>query len=395
MKKEILSFLALLLTVTACAGTPQTEEKPAETPVVRTEEEKLTELGSPQEQTLEEQVYQNLVEEIDNEKYFIETVQVREVSQEYVDDLKANAKSNIYFGHSLAEVADSFDGNKFVFTADEEGHTTVEEFQEYTDPYEGAILDTAIGGGLLLACVTVSAVTAPGAVAASPAISVILAASAKTGLTAGASGAAIAGLTTWLVEGAKTGDFPAAGPEALKSAANGFKLGAITGVITGGAAKTLDLKHAAKNLTMNEAALIQKESKYSSDLIRTLSSMDEYKIYKDSGLKEVTLGGRKVLMSSDINMSLQDKNGLANLERCRLGKPPVDADGISIELHHVGQANDGPLAMLTKSQHTGSGNNCVLHPMACSADKASEINRPEFEKIKSEIWKALAEMYTK
>lgn len=391
MKKGILSLLVLLLSVTACTGASHAEGNSPESHAQTTEEKKQIEIASLQELTPSEQVYQNLVDEIDNEKYFIETVQVTEVSQEYIDELKANTKKNIYFGHTLEEVAGRFDGNKFVFTSDEEGRTTVEEFQEYSDPYEGVILDTAIGGGLILASVTVSAVAAPGA----PAISMILAASAKTGLTMGTSGAVVAGLTTWLVEGTKTGDFPAAGPEALKNAASGFKWGAITGVITGGASKALDLKYAAAKLTMNEAAKIQKESKYSSDLIRTLSSMDEYKIYKDSGLKEVTLGGHKVLLSSDINMSLQDKNGLANLERCRLGKPPVDADGISIELHHVGQANDGPLAMLTKSQHTGSGNNCVLHPMACSADKASEINRPEFEKIKSEIWKALAEMYTK
>ena len=64
------------------------------------------------------------------------------------------------------------------------------------------------------------------------------------------------------------------------------------------------------------------------------------------------------------------------------GKAPLDSAGKSFELHHIGQKNDGTLAILTRSEH----DNAALHGYV----KQSEIDRPAFNTIREEFWKAMA-----
>ena len=58
-----------------------------------------------------------------------------------------------------------------------------------------------------------------------------------------------------------------------------------------------------------------------------------------------------------------------------------------MELHHIGQSMDPPLAELTPEEHRGKENFSVLHDLT----RDSEINRPEFDKEKDHYWRARAQ----
>lgn len=129
---------------------------------------------------MEDKVYTELVAELNNEGYFIENVQAIYISKEYLDELSYNSQENIFFGYKLSELDECFAGTRYVFALDENGQTTVKEFEKYDDTYERVLKNVAIGAGVILLCVTVSAVT--GGLGA-PAVSMIFAASAKTAAT--------------------------------------------------------------------------------------------------------------------------------------------------------------------------------------------------------------------
>jgi hypothetical protein len=102
---------------------------------------------------------------------------------------------------------------------------------------------------------------------------------------------------------------------------------------------------------------------------------------------DMEIGGRRALIRSDINVNLVDMSdgptrGLTNQQRMERGLPPLDRSGNAIELHHIGQRMDGPLAELTSVEHRSTGNMGELHP-----NKTSEIDRATFEKEKSQYWR--------
>ncbi|MBU0906404.1 MAG: HNH/ENDO VII family nuclease [Firmicutes bacterium] len=96
--------------------------------------------------------------------------------------------------------------------------------------------------------------------------------------------------------------------------------------------------------------------------------------------------GREVLTRTDIDLDATDVFGRTNLQRMEEGLSPL-VNGEPIELHHIGQEMDGPLAELTPLEHRGPGNYSVLHEVG----KESEINRTLFNAEKEAHWKARAE----
>ena len=168
------------------------------------------------------------------------------LSKEYIEELEYNSKQNIYFGYSLSELNEQFQGKKYVFTLDENGSTVVKEFEKYDDSYiAGMLKDVAIGTGVLLFCVTVSIVSAG---AGAPAVSLIFAASAKTGATMALSGGAISALTEGAITGFQTGDFQKAIQAAEVGAARGYKIGAISGALIGGAQEGIKIFKSGKEV---------------------------------------------------------------------------------------------------------------------------------------------------
>lgn len=123
------------------------------------------------------------------------------------------------------------------------------------------------------------------------------------------------------------------------------------------------------------------------EVIDAIGSEAEARIYEDANLEPAEVNGKDALIRTDIDYDQKDAFGNTNLERMKMGKAPLDANGRPIELHHIGQKPDSPLAELTCSEHRGNGNDNVLH----NKQKESEINREDFDKERKEYWKARAE----
>lgn len=312
---------------------------------------------------VEDLVYSETIDALNSEDYVVENVSAVYISKEYIEELSYNSQSNIYFGYTLDELDALFEGTRYIFTLGDDGQTGVQELQEIADTDTDTILkNVAIGTGVILVCVTVSVVS--GGIGA-PAVSMIFAASAKTATLFALSSGGIGAVSAAIVRGYQTGDMNEALQAAALSGSEGYKWGAFTGAISGGVTETLGLYGATfKGLTMNEAAVIQKESKWPLSIIKNISSMAEYEHYKEIGLTVELINGNPALIQAiDLNYEseLAGKT-VTNLERMRQGYAPINpATQTAYELHHVGQAVDSPLAILTEPQHRSGYSNGILH----------------------------------
>ena len=332
---------------------------------------------------IEDALYEEHVTNIDSDDYYIENIETSYISKEYLDELEYNSKQNVFFGYTLAELDEQFQGEKYVFTLNENGETVVQPFEKYDDTYIKALKNFAIGTGVILVCVTVSALTA-----GAPAVSLIFAASAKGGAISALSGGTLSGGVSGVLTYIKTGDIE----EALKSAAsNGseaYKFGAISGSVLSGVGKAGQLYRATKNgLTMNQVAMIQKESKYPLDVIKEFSSMEQFEVCQKAGLATKMVHGKTALVRNiDLNF-VDDATGLTNLERMKKGLAALDPSGKAYELHHIGQKADSTLAILTQEEHRLGDSYKIWHEIV---DK-SDIDRTAFDKVRQAFWQDLAE----
>lgn len=343
------------------------------------------------QQYLRDRIYTEAIEEFDSDEYCVENVQTIYYSKEYIEQLAYNSQENLYFGFTQAELDSQFQGKKYVFTLDENtGETTVVEVESYEDHSTEEILkNVAIGTGVILVCVTVSVATGGTA----PAVSMIFALGAKTGTAMALSGGAIGGLSAGLVKGYQTGSFSDAMNVAALGASDGFKWGAIVGALSGGATEAWGLHKATANrLKMNEAAAIQRESKYPLDLISQFKSKAEYEIYRDAGLRTQMVNGKLALVRDiDLNYksSLPDGTEVTNLQRMQKGYAPLDpATGKAYQLHHINQDPNGTLAILKEAEH--QGNSSILNNPKIVESK---IDREAFSKIRKAFWTDLGNQF--
>ena len=402
-------LIALILICALLAGcTPQVTNTPSDADISTDElpnveytmvPDKMPEFTGLEDAALltymEDSIYTELVATLDNENYFVENVSAVYISKEYLEEVAYNSQENIYFGHTLSELDAVFQGTRYVFTLGEDGQTAVTEFQEYDDTYEQIIKNVAIGTGVILVCVTVSVVTYG---AGAPAVSLIFAASAKTGAIMGLSSGVFSGVSAGVVTGLETGDFEEAMKSAALAGSDGFKWGAISGAVAGGASETVKyskamsaLKGASLNgITTQQAAAIQMETGYPVSIIKQFHSMDEYLVYKNAGLKSQMVGGQLALVK-DIDLNFKSDLGgtqVTNLERMRLGYAPIDpATGKAYQLHHIGQKADATLAVLTDAEH--QGNASVLNIIG----KETEIDRNAFATIRKQFWMDFAALF--
>ena len=333
---------------------------------------------------VEDSVYAELVSTLDD-GYFVQNVGAVYVSKEYLEEVSYNSKSNIFFGYTLAELDEQFQGTRYVFTLSDDGQTTVEPFEEYDDTYERAIKNVAVGSGVILICVTVSVVS--GGVGA-PAMSMIFAASAKTGTIMSLSSCGMGALAAGIVTGMQTQDFDEAIKAATLAGSEGFKWGAISGAISGGVSEAVALKGATLNgLTMDEAAILQREG-YPLDVIKEFKSMEQYNICREAGLSPQMVNGNTALIR-DIDLNFVDEMGRTNLERMQQGLAALDPiTGESYQLHHIGQQADSTLAILTRAEHMQGGNNTIWHELG----EATQVHGPgnTWDAQRQAFWKALA-----
>jgi len=191
----------------------------------------------------------------------------------------------------------------------------------------------------------------------------------------GVIGGVIGGVSAGIIEGLQTKDFDAALKSAAITASDGFKWGTIAGTITGageGLAQLKALKGATLNgLTLNQASQIQMESKYPVEVIKNMHSMKEYEVFKQANLKAIKVNNKWALVR-DIDWDFVDLDGFTNKQRVlEKGLSPVDSNGNSYQIHHVGQKDDSPLAILSYDEHkayykdlhlnTGDGTGGVDH----------------------------------
>lgn len=335
---------------------------------------------------IEDSVYFDAVTQLNSDEYFIQHVEAIYYPKEYIDALVSNTQPNIYFGYTAEELNEYFKDIKYVFCLGEDGQTTVIPMNIVTDDeYVKAMENVIIGSGVILVCVTVSLVAAPGA----PAVAMIFAASAKTA-TAFALGSGTIGFAAAAIsKGYETESVKQALKAGAVAGSEEFKWGAIMGAVAGGAANAVNLKGATLNgLSMNDAAKIQRESKFPLELIKQFKSVEEYNVYKDAGLYTKMINGKLALVR-DIDLEymseLPDGTLISNLDRMRKGLAPIDpVTGKSYQLHHINQNPNGTLAILTEQEH--QGNSAILNMFG----KESEIDRNAFDKIRKEFWKKYA-----
>lgn len=141
-----------------------------------------------------------------------------------------------------------------------------------------------------------------------------------------------------------------------------------------------------KTITDEEKQKIKEETGWSDEIIDEIGSIEEYNIYKEAGLEEVEIDGKKCLVRSDLDLDQKDDFGVTNRERMANGHPPITTNGETVELHHIGQKKDSPLAEVTTQEHRGKGNDTILHDKS----KESEIDRNEFGKERASHWRSRA-----
>ena len=143
------------------------------------------------------------------------------------------------------------------------------------------------------------------------------------------------------------------------------------------------------NLTAEEKLGIEKESGWPSDVVDNIRSYDEYNIYRDAGLQVVEIGDNTALIRNDIDWNMVDEKGKTNEERIERGLAPIGKDGNLIELHHIGQHQDSPLAELTFKEHRCDGNYSILHDRTMATEVHGEGNT--WQQQRQDYWKSRAE----
>ena len=147
------------------------------------------------------------------------------------------------------------------------------------------------------------------------------------------------------------------------------------------------VKETETDENVKEGLTEKEETGWSDEIVDAIGSWKEYEIYKNANLIEAEIDGKKCLIRNDINWNQKDEMGRTNKERAEQGLSPINKDGKVIELHHIGQHSNSPLAELTQEEHRGKGNDGILHDKT----KESEINRQAFAEERSNHWSARAQ----
>ena len=146
-------------------------------------------------------------------------------------------------------------------------------------------------------------------------------------------------------------------------------------------------KDVSRVLTDAEKSKIKNETGWSDEIIDKISSMEEYDIYRKADLHEAEVNGRKCLVDN-IDWDQKDENGLTNRDRADRKLSPVNTNGETVELHHIGQKDDSPLAELTAREHRSKENNSILHD---TTKKDSDIDKNNFNNnVRPQHWLASA-----
>lgn len=150
-------------------------------------------------------------------------------------------------------------------------------------------------------------------------------------------------------------------------------------------------------LSPEQKEKIKEETEWSDKIVDHIKSEEEASVYIEANLKEnngnlersdidwnATIPQNRIdRMRSLYGDEVADKwAGKTNLDLIKEGKAPYGPDGERINLHHIGQKSDSPLAELTNTEH--KKNDGILHDKA----KTSEIGREVFRYERQQYWMA-------
>ncbi len=155
-------------------------------------------------------------------------------------------------------------------------------------------------------------------------------------------------------------------------------------------------------LSFEEKVVLKEETNWSDEVVNSIRTPEEANVYKNADLKDVNGNLQRTdidwnakipqdridRMRSMFGDEVADKwQGKTNLDLIKEGKAPYGRDGEWINLHHVGQKADSPLAELTNTEHKTYDS--ILHDKT----KSSEIERPIFKKERETYWQNRYEEY--
>lgn len=195
-------------------------------------------------QYYEDSVYSGIAANLASDDFVINTVSIKYLSKEYLEETAYNSQENIFFGYTLSDLDEIFGETKYVFSIGDDGQTVVQELVSIAeaDYYDKIIKNVAIGAGVILVCVVITVATDG---AGAPAAAAVFAASAKTATACALSGMVVSGVSSGLVKAYQTGgDLSETIKSASVAGSEGFKWGAICGAISGGLSEAISI-HAA------------------------------------------------------------------------------------------------------------------------------------------------------
>ena len=125
---------------------------------------------------------------------------------------------------------------------------------------------------------------------------------------------------------------------------------------------------------------------------KILKNIEETKVVSDYFKQDrkywssepIQFNGNKVYQRNDLfDPQAVDKFGRTNIQRMEKGLAPLDSKGKSVNLHHMLQTQNGPIAEVTESFH--KTNHGTIHINDNSIP--SGIDRKSFDKWRSNYWK--------
>ena len=98
--------------------------------------------------------------------------------------------------------------------------------------------------------------------------------------------------------------------------------------------------------------------------------------------------GRNALIREiDLKSKITDQYGktMTNAERIAQNRSPVDSNGIPYELHHIGQQENSPLAILTSAEHDS--------PSLHFRDVSEVEHGNKWTKQRQQFWRSYLELF--
>jgi len=123
-----------------------------------------------------------------------------------------------------------------------------------------------------------------------------------------------------------------------------------------------------------------------------LSTVDASSINKKFWTKKTEFSGNNVYQRNDlIDPNRLNADGVSNLQLMKNGNAPYGPDGNRINLHHMLQTQDGPIAEVTQTFHTTNKKVIHINPNTIP----SGINRSQFDTWRGKYWENRANDFIK